>query len=83
MTSGMTAFLVAAGGASVACYLLMNRGQNRAVRRESAGSDGSNTGAGSSDGWNLTSWFAGSNAWSDNSATSCYSGGGDSGRGGG
>ena len=29
MTSGMTAFMVAVGGTSLICYLLMNRVQNR------------------------------------------------------
>jgi len=79
MTSGMTAFLVAVGGMSVACYLLMNRAQNRGVRRQSAGNHGTSTGTGSSAGWNLTSWFAGGSSCSDNSGTSCESSGGDSG----
>ena len=83
MTSGMTAFVVAVGGTSVICYLLMNRVQNRRVRRESAGSDGSSTSTGSSgDGWNLVSWFGGDSSSSDNSGTSSDSGSGDSGGGG-
>ena len=56
MTSGMTAFMVAVGGTSLICYLLMNRVQNRRARRESAGSDGSGTsssGSSGGDGWNL------------------------------
>ena len=43
MTSGMTAFMVAVGGTSLICYLLMNRVQNRKTRRESAGGDASGT----------------------------------------
>ena len=39
MTSGITAFMVAVGGTSLACYLLMNRAQNRKSRRESAGGE--------------------------------------------
>ena len=35
MTSGMTAFMVAVGGTSLICYLLMNRVQNRKDRRKS------------------------------------------------
>ena len=30
----MTAFMAAVGGTSLICYLLMNRVQNRSVRRE-------------------------------------------------
>jgi len=44
MTSGMTAFMVAVGGTSLVCYLLMNRVQNSKIRRESAGGDGSSIG---------------------------------------
>ena len=83
MTSGMTAFVVAVGGTSVICYLLMHRVQNRSARLERAGSDGSGTSTGSSgDGWNLVSWFGGDSSSSDNSGTSCDSGSGDSGGGG-
>ena len=60
MTSGMTAFMVAVGGTSLICYLLMNRAQNRKTRRESAGGDASGTGSGDSSGgggWSLLSWF--------------------------
>ena len=83
MTSGMTAFVVAVGGTSVICYLLMHRVQNRSARLERAGSDGSGTSTGSSgDGWNLVSWFGGDSSSLDNSGTSCDSGSGDSGGGG-
>ena len=37
MTSGMTAFMVAVGGTSLICYLLMNRVQNRRAQSRSAG----------------------------------------------
>ena len=37
MMSGMAVFMVAVGGTSLICYLLMNRVQNRRTRRESAG----------------------------------------------
>ncbi len=50
MTSGMTAFMVAVGGTSLVCYLLMNRAQNRKARRESAGGDASGMGSGDSSG---------------------------------
>jgi hypothetical protein len=83
MTSGMTAFVVAVGGTSVICYLLMHRVQNRSARPERAGSEGSGTSTGSGgDGWNLVSWFGGDSSSSDNSGTSCDSGSGDSGGGG-
>ena len=60
MTSGMTAFMVAVGGTSLVCYLLMNRAQNRKARRESAGGDASGMGSGDSSGggWNLFSGSA-------------------------
>ncbi len=85
MTSGMTAFLVAVGGTSLVCYLLMNRVQNRKPRRESAGGDASSMGPSDSsggDGWNLFSWF-GSDSSSSDSSTSSSDSGGDSGGGGG
>jgi hypothetical protein len=83
MTSGMTAFVVAVGGTSVICYLLMHRVQNRSARPERAGSEGSGTSTGSGgDGWNLVSWFGGDSSSSDNSGTSCDSGSADSGGGG-
>ena len=39
--SGMAAFMVAIGGTSLICYLLMIRVQNRKDRRETAGGDAS------------------------------------------
>ena len=85
MTSGITAFMVAVGGTSLVCYLLMNRGQNRKARRESAGGDASNMSSSDSsggDGWNLLSWF-GSDSSSSDSSTSSGDSSGDSGGGGG
>ncbi len=55
MTSGMTAFMVAVGGTSLICYLLMNRVQYRKGERNSAGGDASGTsssGSSGGDGWN-------------------------------
>jgi len=48
MTSGMTAFMVAVGGTSLVCFVLMNRGQARKTRRENDGGDTSGTGPGDS-----------------------------------
>ena len=92
MTSGMTAFMVAVGGTSLVCYLLMNRVQNRKTQRESAGGDTSGIGSGGSssgDGWNLFSAFGSDSSSSHNSGSSSDSGsdggggGGDGGGGGG
>jgi hypothetical protein len=61
MTGGMTAFMMAVGGTSLACYLLMTRVQNRSARRNSAG-DGSGNGSSSDaggSGWSMPSWFGG------------------------
>ena len=56
--SGLTAFLVAVSGASLVCYLVMGRVQNRKHHRRGAGGDTSSTGSGANAGrgWNL-SWF--------------------------
>ena len=72
MTSGMTAFMVAVGGTSLVCFLLMNRGQARKTRRESAGGDASVTGPGDSSGsgWSPASWFGGDSSSSHNSSSS-------------
>jgi hypothetical protein len=85
MTSGVTAFMVAVGGTSLICYLLMNRVQNRKDRRECAGGDASSIGPSNSsggDGWSLLSWF-GSDTSSSDSSTSSSDSSGDSGGGGG
>lgn len=84
--SGMTAFLVAVSGASLVCYLVMGRVQNRKSRRQGAGGDASSTGSGdNAGGWNLP-WF-GSGPSSDGCTSSSDSGadsggGGDGGGGG-
>lgn len=94
MTSAITAFMVAAGGTSLVCYLLMSRVQNRKSRREGAGTDAysTSTSAGDSSGgnsWNLLSWFGSDSISSHDSGSSsdfgADSGGssGDSGGGGG
>ncbi len=88
--SAMTAFMLAVGGSSLICYLLMNRGQSRKTQRERAGGDASGTGSSDSsggDGWNLLSWFGSDSPSSDSSTSSSDlsgdSGGGDGGGGGG
>ena len=85
--SGMAAFMVAVGGTSLICFLLMNRGQNRKARRESV-SDGTYAGTGSSDssstdGWSLFSWGGGDSSSSSHDSGSSSDSGGDSGGGGG
>jgi hypothetical protein len=82
--SGMTAFMVAVGGTSLVCYLLINRAQNRKARRESAGGDASSMGAGDSSGggWNLFAG-SGSDSFSSHNSSSSSDSGGDSGGGGG
>ena len=93
MTSGMAAFMVAVGGTSLICFLLMNRGQNRKARRESV-SDGTYSSIGGSDSsstasWSLFSWGGSDSSSSHDSASSSDSdgdsggGGGDGGGGGG
>ena len=64
--------MVAVGGTSLICYLLMNRVQNRKDRRDSAGGDASSMGPSASsggDGWSPLSWF-GSDSSSSDSSTS-------------
>jgi hypothetical protein len=82
MMNGMAAFMVAVGGTSLVCYLLMNRVQNRKSGRENAGGgDVSGTSSGGSsggDGWSLFSRCGSDNSSSDSSTSSC----GDSGGGG-
>jgi hypothetical protein len=87
MTSGMAALMVAVGGTSLICYLLMNRVRARQARRESA-SDSTYSGIGASDsssagGWNLSSWSSSESSSSHHSASSSDSGGGGGGDGGG
>ena len=87
MMSGIAVFMVAVGGTSLICYLLMNRVQNRKAPRESAG-DGAYSGIGGSDssssnGWSLFSCSGIESSSSHDFASSCDSGGGDGGGGGG
>ena len=89
MMSGIAVFMMAIGGTSLICYLLMNRVQNRKAQRESAG-DGAYSGIGGSDssssnGWNLFSWSGSESSSSHDCASSSESGGGggDGGGGGG
>jgi hypothetical protein len=79
MMSGMAAFIVAVGGTSLICYLLMNRVQNRKTV-SSSGSSGSGDSS-SADGWNLFSW--GSSDSSSYGSSSSSDGGGGGGGGGG
>ena len=76
MTSGMTAFVAAVGRTSLICYLVMNRVQNRSVRREHAGKRRFRRTGSCGDGWNLVSWFGSDSSSSDSSGTSCDSGSG-------
>ena len=84
--SGMAALMVAIGGTSLICYLLMNRAQNRKPRRERAGGDSygttSSDGSGG-DGWSLFPWGSSDSSSSHDSASSSDSGGGGDGGGGG
>jgi hypothetical protein len=85
MIGGVTAFVAAVGGASLICYLLMNRRPNRGVRRQGASADSGvsyDCGSSGSDGWNVFSWFS-SDTSSDNSGACGDSSGSDSGGGGG
>jgi hypothetical protein len=83
MTGAMAAFGMAVGGASLICYALMTRVQNR--RRNRPLSGGSfETGGGnfaSSDGWRILNWFSGHNYATDCSGNPADSAGGDSGGG--
>jgi hypothetical protein len=99
MTSGVMAFMVAVGGTSLVCYLLMSRLQNRKTRQESAGGDTSGIGPGDSSAGSsgsLFSWFGSdsssissdSSSSHDSGSSSDFSsgdsgGGGDGGGGGG
>src|SRR5260370_6717047 len=84
MRGEMPAFGIAVGGASLVCYLLMTRLQNRRAIRSSAG-DGSLPDSGSytvGDGRSISGWFGGENSAFDSSGNPSDSGGGDSGGGG-
>ena len=79
--SGMTAFMVAVGGTSLVCYLLMSRAQARKTRRESAGGDSTSGDNSVGDGWSLFS-SSGSDSFSSHNSSSSSDFGGDSGGGG-
>jgi hypothetical protein len=65
--SGLAAFMSAVGVASLTCYLLMTRVQNRNATRSSAGdSSGTDRSLGSGGG-DILSWFSSDNSTSDNS----------------
>jgi hypothetical protein len=84
MTSAMAAFGIAVGAASLLCYVLMTRLQNRRANRKSQ-SDSPSADGGNyawSDGWSMSSWFGGVHSAFDSSGNPSDSGGSDSGRGG-
>jgi hypothetical protein len=84
MTGTMAAFGVAVGAASLICYLLMTRLQNRRAitgsSRDSSGADGGNDSGGAA--WGLSSWFGGGHSAIDGSGNPVDFGGGDFGGGG-
>jgi hypothetical protein len=79
--SGMATFIVAVGGTSLICYLLMNRVQKRKTASDS-GSYGSGDSS-SADGWNLFSWSSSDSSSHDSASSSDGGGGGGDGGGGG
>jgi hypothetical protein len=84
MTSAMAAFGIAVGAASLLCYVLMTRLQNRRANRKSQ-SDSPSADGGNyawSDGWSMSSWFGGDHSAFDSSGNPSDSGGSDSGGGG-
>jgi hypothetical protein len=86
MTSEMTAFVIAVGGASVACYLLMSRAETRRAKGQSSrdGSTSDGGGYGDSNGGSIFGWFAGDHhSAADSSGNPADSGGGGGDSGGG
>jgi hypothetical protein len=80
----MTAFVIAVGGVSVACYLLMSRAEKRRAKGQSSrdGSTSDGGGYGESNGGSIFGWFAGNqHSAADSSGNPADSGGGDSGSG--
>jgi hypothetical protein len=75
--SGMAVLMVAIGGASLICYLLMNQAQNRNARREGVSDSGpyGSSDSSSTDGWSLFSWGGSDSSSSHDSASSSDSGG--------
>jgi hypothetical protein len=84
MASKIIAFIIVAGGASVACYLLMRRAEKR---RAWAGSsrDGSGTDVGGYGDGGIFTWFGGDHHSPTDSSCNPFgdSGGSDAGGGGG
>ena len=81
MTSGMTAFMVAVGGTSLICYLLMNRAQNRKARRRVlAATPPAQARATVPERLEPASWFGSDSSSSHNSSSSSDSGSGGGGR---
>lgn len=83
---GTMAFIAAVGGASLVCYLLINRAESRSARRDSTGSDGTSSGSSygaSGEGWGISSWFSSSTASSSDCSSASDSSSGDSGGSGG
>ncbi len=81
MTSAVTAFAIAVGATSLACYPLMTRLQNRRANRR-VSSDGVGSDGGSfagSDGGSVASWFVGHHSGFDSSGNPSDAGGGDGG----
>jgi hypothetical protein len=77
MTSAMTAFGIAVGGGSVACYLLMSRAEKRRARGKSS-RDGSGPDAGGyapSNAESISGWFGGGHSATDSSGNPVDSGG--------
>ena len=68
MTSGMTAFAIAVGGTSLACYVLTTRLQNRrGPRRSSSDNSGADGGHVSDGGGMPFGWSGGDHSVSDSS----------------
>jgi hypothetical protein len=83
MTSAMTAFAIAVGGVSLACFLLMTRAENRSsgrASRDGSGLDGGGYAEGN--GGSIFGWFGGDHSATDGSGSPVNGGGADSGGGG-
>ena len=81
---GVTTFMLAVGGTSLVCYVLMTRAQNRSTRWRGSGGDNSLSSGGSDSGGgsNILNWFGGDGFSSANSdASSSCGAGGDAGAG--
>jgi hypothetical protein len=84
VTNGMAVFGIAAGVASLICYLLMTRVQNGKRNLRSSGDSSTPDGGGyaAGDGGTLASWFGSGHSVSDSSGNPSDFGAGDSGGGG-